>query len=66
MLEHTVASLLLRLELLVDVIDVIKARKVLSRTPLPVELQNVIEQNVVRSQLSVHLYKESTQDLLKT
>ncbi|CAG9952928.1 unnamed protein product [Clonostachys rosea f. rosea IK726] len=64
--EHTVASLLLRLKLLVDVINVIKARKVLSRIPLPVELQNVIEQNVVRSPLSAHLYKESTQALPKT
>ncbi|CAG9990914.1 unnamed protein product [Clonostachys byssicola] len=65
MLERLVALLLLRLKLLVDVINVIKARKALSRTPLPVEIQNVIEKKVVRSPLSAHLYQESTAGLLK-
>ncbi|CAH0058100.1 unnamed protein product [Clonostachys solani] len=59
------SSLLLRLKLLVDVINVMNARKVLPLTPLPVEIQIIIEKNMVRSPLSAHLHKESTQALVE-
>ncbi|VUC29322.1 unnamed protein product [Clonostachys rosea] len=64
-LDHAVASLLLMLKLLVDVINAQKARKVLSLLPLPVEIRNHIEKMVVRSHLSEDLYRETTQALVQ-
>ncbi|VUC25604.1 unnamed protein product [Clonostachys rosea] len=51
------------LKLAVDVINVIKARKALAGTPLPSEIRGKIEMEVVRSPLSAHLYRESSEYL---
>ncbi|KAI1437245.1 hypothetical protein GGR50DRAFT_692530 [Xylaria sp. CBS 124048] len=65
-LNFLVALLILKLKLVVDIRNVKISRKVFAQRPLPLELRDQIEQNLVRSPLSAKLYKESYASLLKT
>ncbi|KAI1820724.1 hypothetical protein F4861DRAFT_521980 [Xylaria intraflava] len=64
-LNCIVALLILKLKLLVDIRNLKIARKVLARRQLPLELRDLIEQNVVRSPLSAKFHKESYASLLE-
>lgn len=65
-LNFLVALLILNLKLLVDIRNLKITRKIFSRRHLPTELRDQIEQNVVRSPLSVELQKEPYASLIKT
>ncbi|KAI1429068.1 hypothetical protein F5Y12DRAFT_729456 [Xylaria sp. FL1777] len=65
-LNYVVALLLLKLKLLIDVRGLKVARKIFTQHHLPFELQDQIEQYVVRSPLSIKIQKESTKSLYKT
>ncbi|KAI0537247.1 hypothetical protein GGR58DRAFT_472306 [Xylaria digitata] len=65
-LNFTVALLILKLKLLVDIRNLRITRKVLAQSPLPFELRAQIEQDVVRSPLSAKLQKEPHASLIRT
>jgi hypothetical protein len=64
-LNQLVAILLLKMKLLVDIHKLQITRKILSRSPLPIELWKPIELAVVRSPLSTKLQKEASGSLLQ-
>ncbi|GAW15192.1 hypothetical protein ANO14919_046010 [Xylariales sp. No.14919] len=65
-LNSVVALLILKLKLLVDIRNLKIARKIFAQRHLPLELQDQIERNVIRSPLSVKLQKVPHASLLKT
>ncbi|KAI1162985.1 hypothetical protein F5B18DRAFT_621579 [Nemania serpens] len=65
-LNFTVAILLLKLKVLVDIRNLKVTRKVLARGRLPFELWDQIEREVIRSPLSAKLQKEPPASLAKT
>ncbi|TPX12694.1 uncharacterized protein E0L32_000871 [Thyridium curvatum] len=65
-LNHTVAILLLKLKILVDVRNLKVTRKVLASHRLPLELCEPVELSVVRSPLSTKLQRLSPESLSRT
>ncbi|KAF2967779.1 hypothetical protein GQX73_g5825 [Xylaria multiplex] len=65
-LNFTIALLILKLKLLVDIRNLKITRKVLAQSRLPFELRAQIEQDVVRSPLSAKLRKEPHASLIRT
>ncbi|KAI2628209.1 hypothetical protein GGS21DRAFT_528265 [Xylaria nigripes] len=63
-LNHLIALLILKLKLLVDVRDLKITRMILPQR-LPLELQEQIERDVLRSPLSVNFLRESPESLTK-
>jgi len=63
-LNHIIAVMLLKLKLLVDILNLKRTRKLLSRR-LPTELRDQIELYVVRSPLSAKFQREDSESLFK-